>query len=188
MAQEALDIIKRCRFFRALSKESLDRIRSMARIKRFGRGEMIFQEGDPCPGIFIVGQGAVRIYKNAPSGKQHVLHLAQEGMTFAEVAAIGLFDCPASAEAVQDTVCVLLPRHDFLHAIRQDHPLCLQLLASMSEWVRHLVGMLEDIVLRDATSRVARHLLRTDLDAFQWIIRLVVLPLQFTDAIFDSRK
>ncbi len=163
MDDEALAIIKRCRFFRGLSKDSLDRLTQMTRIKRFQRGETIFQEGDPCPGIFIVGQGAVRIYKNSPTGKQHVLHLVYEGMTFAEVAAIGQFDCPANAEAIQDTVCALLPQEKFLRAIHNDHPLCLQLLASMSDWVRHLVGMLEDIVLRDATSRVARHLLRSDL-------------------------
>jgi CRP/FNR family transcriptional regulator len=163
MHEEALAIIKRCRFFHGLSKDSLDRLSQMSRIKRFQRGETIFREGEPCPGIFIVGQGAVRIYKNAPTGKQHVLHLVYEGMTFAEVAAIGQFNCPADAEAIQSTVCVLLPRDRFLREIRNDHSLCLQLLASMSHWVRHLVGMLEDIVLRDATSRVARHLLRSDL-------------------------
>lgn len=162
MIEKTLDIIKQCRFFRGLSEESLDRLTQIARIKRFSRGETIFREGDACPGIFIVGRGAVRIYKNAPTGKQHVLHLAYEGMTFAEVAAIGRFDCPADAEAIRDTVCALLPQESFLQAIRQDHSLCLQLLVSMSGWVRHLVGMLEDIVLRDATSRVARHLLRSD--------------------------
>ena len=31
---------------------------------------------------------------------------------------------------------------------------------SFALWVRHLVGLLEDIVLRDATGRVARHLLK----------------------------
>ena len=32
----------------------------------------------------------------------------------------------------------------------------------MSFWVRQLIGLLEDIVLRDASGRVARHLLMAD--------------------------
>jgi CRP/FNR family transcriptional regulator len=32
----------------------------------------------------------------------------------------------------------------------------------MSKWVHHLVGLLEDLVLRDATARVARHLIQSD--------------------------
>ena len=174
MSDEARRIIKRCRFFQGLTESSLERVLSSARIKRFRHGELIFSEGDPCPGIFIVGTGAVRIYRNAPNGKQHVLHLAYQGATFAEVAAIGDFSCPAFAEAMQDTVCLLLPKDAFLRDIRNDHELCIQLLGSMSGWVRHLVGMLDDIVLRDATSRVARHLLRaqTPQDAEE-----IVLPM-----------
>jgi CRP/FNR family transcriptional regulator len=160
MSEEARKIIKRCRFFRGLTDDAFERILSMAHVKRYRRGDLIFNEGDPCPGIFIVGAGAVRIFKNAPTGKQHVLHLAYAGSTFAEVAAIGEFECPAFAEAIHETVCVLLPQAPFMRELRHDHQLCIQLLGSMAGWVHHLVGMLEDIVLRDATSRVARHLLR----------------------------
>jgi CRP/FNR family transcriptional regulator len=35
-------------------------------------------------------------------------------------------------------------------------------MSGMSRWVRHLVGLLEDLVLRDATARVARHLIESD--------------------------
>ena len=35
----------------------------------------------------------------------------------------------------------------------------------MSHWVRHLTGLLEDIALRDASGRVARHLLQAGQDA-----------------------
>ncbi len=131
----------------------------MAVLRRFERGELIFRQADPCPGVFIVGTGQVRVFLVAPSGKQHVLHLVQPGQTFAEVAAIGGFDCPASAEAAGTSTCVLLPREPFQQALRDDHSLCLQLLASFSLWVRHFLGLVEDITLRDASGRVARYVL-----------------------------
>jgi CRP/FNR family transcriptional regulator len=131
----------------------------MAIVRKYERSTMIFRQGDQCPGVFIVGSGLVRIFKMAPSGKEHVLHLVGPGNTFAEVAAIGMFDCPAFAEALEDTRCVLLPIAAFSRALNNDHALCLQLMASMARWVKHLVGLVEDVVLRDAAGRTARYLL-----------------------------
>ena len=76
MNEEARNIITQSRFFRGLTEDSIARIHSMARLKRYRHGEMIFREGDACPGIFIVGNGSVRIFRTAPSAKQHVLHIA----------------------------------------------------------------------------------------------------------------
>ncbi|MDM8006065.1 MAG: Crp/Fnr family transcriptional regulator [Phycisphaerae bacterium] len=160
MSDDLLDIVNRCRFFGGLSNASRQRIVSLAVRKHYKKGEIIFRQGQSCPGVFVVGRGTVRVYKIAPSGKEHVLHFASEGMTFAEVAAIGQFDCPAHAEALEDTICALLPQEAFLKAMRSDHDLCMQLLQGMAGWVRHLIGLLENIVLRDAAGRVARHLLQ----------------------------
>lgn len=40
-----------------------------------------------------------------------------------------------------------------------DHQLCLEMMTGMSFWVRHLISLMEDIVLRDAIGRIARFLL-----------------------------
>ena len=132
----------------------------MAVRREYQKGERIFQEGDPAPGVFVVGSGLVRVFKLAPSGKEHVLHLAGPGMTFAEVAVLGNFPCPAFAEALEETTCLLLPVEPFMRALRDDHQFSLQILSSMGMWVKSLVSLLEDIVLRDAAGRVAGYLLQ----------------------------
>jgi CRP-like cAMP-binding protein len=152
-------IVEKCKMFAALEPPRLKRLQAMAQRRWYRTGTRIFTQGQECPGIYIVGTGQVRIYNLAPGGKEHVLHLAGPGSTFAEVAAIGDFPCPAWAEAMEETVCALLPAVEFRAALRSDHELCLQLMASMARWVRSLVWLMEDIVLRDAIGRLARYLL-----------------------------
>jgi CRP/FNR family transcriptional regulator, dissimilatory nitrate respiration regulator len=69
---------------------------------------------------------------------------------------------PASAEAVADTVCVLLPLERFRQSLQEDHALCLGMMTGMTLWVRHLVNLMEDVVLRNAAGRLARFLLGSD--------------------------
>ncbi|MCK4872667.1 MAG: Crp/Fnr family transcriptional regulator [Phycisphaerales bacterium] len=161
MPASTRQIIERCRMFSRLAPDQLDRLVGMAQRREFERRRLIFRQDAPCPGLFVLGDGRVRIYNLAPSGKEHVLRLVGPGGTFAEVAAIGGFACPASAEAMQPTTCALLPADPFKQALTDDHELCLGLLVGMAMWVRHFVVLLEDIVLRDAISRVAHYLLDT---------------------------
>lgn len=160
MSLENAEILAACAFFSQVGGESRTRLVRMAVRREYKRGEMIFREGEPAPGVFVVGSGLVRVFKLAPSGKEHVLHLAGPGLTFAEVAVLGEFACPAFAEALEETVCLLLPVESFMRALREDHQLSLQILSSMAMWVKSLVSLLEDIVLRDAAGRVAGYLLQ----------------------------
>jgi CRP-like cAMP-binding protein len=153
-------VLAKCSFFSRVDGTSRKRLIRMALPRAFRKGEVIFREGDPAPGIYIVGEGLVRIYKLAATGKEHVLHLAGPGMTFAEVAVFGGFPCPATAEAVEDAACILLPANPLRTTLQEDHRLCLQILSSMAMWVRSLVSLLEGIVLRDAAGRVASYLLQ----------------------------
>ncbi len=155
----ARKILDNCQLLRRLSAESLELLAEMARVRVFKRGERIFTQGDECPGFFCVGEGLVRVYKLAPSGKDHVLHFAEPGGTFGEVAAIIGMPAPAHSDAVKATTCAVLPTSRFQAALAENHQLSLQLLAGMAGWVKQLVGLLEDVVLRDASGRVARHLL-----------------------------
>jgi len=157
-------IIADCSLFHGVSPDHRRRLVEMARKVAFPAGTLVFKQNDPCPGIYCVGSGRVRIYRLGAGGKEHTLHLAGPGQTFAEVAVIGEFPCPAYAEVTQAAQCALLPSASILAMLREDHAFCLELLVGMSHWVRHLTGVLEDIALRDADGRVARHLLQAKPD------------------------
>jgi CRP/FNR family transcriptional regulator len=150
------DVLRRCPLFARVTDEHRQSLVALAKLQTFETGQRIFSQGEPCPGVFIVASGLVRVFKLAPNGKEHVLHLVSPGQTFAEVAAIGMFNVPANAQALADTECVLLPARPFMELLRSDHALCLQIMTGMALWVRSLIGLLEDITLRDATGRVAR--------------------------------
>ena len=152
-------ILSRCRLFARLTPEAREKLTRVAIVRSAPAGEVLFRQGDACPGVFVVGAGLVRVYKLAPTGKEHVLHLAGPGGTFAEAAVMGAFPCPANAEVAEDAEIVMLPADAFRRFLEEDHRACIDLLAGMSAWVHHMVDLLEDVVLRDAAGRVSRHLL-----------------------------
>lgn len=161
MELTAGQILRKCSLFRGLDDSSLALLGELGRVVQFAKERVIFRQGDACEALYCVGRGLVRVYKVAPSGKDHVLHMAQPGQTFAEVAAIGELAYPANAEAVEDTVCVVLPADRFRRLLETNHRVCLQLVGGLALWTRHLVGLLEDVVLRDAVGRVAGYILRS---------------------------
>ena len=159
--QNVIDILSGCSMFSDVNESGFQRLGVMARICKFPKSYNIFREGDPCPGIYIVGEGLVRIFRTGAGGKEHVLHMVEPGKTFAEVAAIGGFKCPASSQTVTPTTCALLPIVPFRKLLEDDHALCLCMMSSISCWVQDLVGLMGNVVLRDAAGRVASHLLET---------------------------
>lgn len=163
-----LDILARSSLYQQLGTTSLARVCEHAALVRAGRGEPIFMAGEPCPGVYVVGQGAVRLVRMAPSGKQHVLRFVEEGGSFGEAAVIRGFAAPVSAYAHADVECVCVAAPAFRALLEADHALCLEVMASMAGRVHQLVDLLEDMVLRDAAGRVARYLLALP-DAEGWL-------------------
>lgn len=171
MELTVLDILQSCPLFAEVDEPGFRRLFTVARLVRFRKGQTIFLEGQPCPGMYIVGNGLVRVFKRGAQGQEKILHLVGPGETFAEVAALGQFNCPASAETVSATTCAFLPIDALQGLIMENHDLCRQMLVGLCVWVRRLVDLVEDLTLRDSTGRLARFLIR-QLDGNQNTIKL----------------
>ncbi len=161
MPRNVIEILDACKLFSGVNEAGFQRLAVIAQIRAFPKGRLVFREGDECPGVYVVDKGLVRVFRTGAGGKEHVLHLVGPGNTFAEAAAIGGLKCPANAETIAPTTCVLLPNGPFRKALEDDHALCLCMMAGLSCWVQNFVGLMEDVVLRDANGRVARFLLES---------------------------
>jgi len=150
--------ITACPLFAHMDPDRVGELRRHTVFHAAAGGTFLFRQGDPCPGIVIVLRGAVRVFKIAPSGKEHLLRMVGVGDAFAEVAVIGGFPIPACAQAVEACEYLLVAANGFNELLHRDHDFCLELLRGLSLRVHRFVDLLEDIVLRDASARLARHL------------------------------
>jgi CRP/FNR family transcriptional regulator len=151
-------ILENTQLFQAVTERWRNRLAQLARLEHYAAGKLIFSEGESVPGLYCVGTGLIRVVKDNPTGKQFVLHFAHPGQTFGEVAVFGDFAAPTAADAVEDSICAVIPRKSLQALLLEHHDLCLELLGSTARWVRSLVELIDGIVLRDAGSRVARYL------------------------------
>lgn len=151
--------LRASKLFGSLEPDQLAAVARIGRLIEAGRGERLFEQGGECEGMFLLVAGRVKVFKLNPDGKEHLLHQIGPGETFAEAALFGGMDYPASAQATADSTLILLPKRSLL-ALLADHPaIPLKLLAGMSVWLRRMVDLMEDLVLRDASGRLAKHLL-----------------------------
>lgn len=151
---------KRLACFGGLTADVAESLRHYLRDKSYSRGEVIFVEGEPCPGLFVVKSGAVKLYKTSIGGEEHIVKIVRQG---------GCFECaplfdkgpnPVSAEALEATELHLLPAAVF-HTLVRTHPeVALDMAAVLAMRLRSLIGIVEDLSFRPAGSRLANLLLQ----------------------------
>ena len=77
---------------------------------RFLKDEVIFTEGDPAGGLYVIREGRVEMSMRLPDGRAQVLGTAGPGDTVGELAALDGGPRTATARVVEATVADYLPR------------------------------------------------------------------------------
>jgi CRP-like cAMP-binding protein len=152
--------LKAAQLFAGLPKEELSILAARAVRKLYAPGELIFVEGEPCQGFYIVVRGRVRIYKTSPNGREQMLAVEGPGNSIAELPVFDGGAYPASAAALEDTEMVFISRKDF-HVFCRQHPdVALHILAVVGARLRRLVGIIEELSFTTVRQRLIALLLR----------------------------
>jgi CRP/FNR family cyclic AMP-dependent transcriptional regulator len=157
---ERFAALKKVPLLADLAEGDLEFLASAALARHFESGEMIFSEGDPCEGLYVVESGAVKIFTIAPSGREQVLAVDGPGASIAELPVFDGGDYPASASAAEASDLLLIRKKD-IRALCLEHPeVALKVLRVVSARLRRLVSIVEELSFTTVQHRLAAYLLR----------------------------
>jgi CRP-like cAMP-binding protein len=143
-----------------LQAEELSRLAASATLARHRAQATIFQHGDPGTSMMAVVSGRVKICNYSADGKEMVLNIIDRGGLFGEIAVLDGQPRSGDAVAIEDTELLVLERARLMPFLTANPEIPTRLIAVLCQRLRQTSEALEDALLRDAPSRVARGLLR----------------------------
>ena len=153
-------ILERVPIFAGLAPDEIAFLAARAVPRQFQAGELIFSEGEPCTGLWVVESGSIRIFKSSASGREQVLGVEHAGGSVAELPVFDGGAYPASTTALEDATMLFVSKKDF-QALCLEHPeVALKVLRVVGARLRRLVGIIEELSFTTVRHRLAAQLVR----------------------------
>lgn len=122
-------------------------------------GGMVFHEGMPAFGLYILCQGKIKVAKRTRFGHSQILKLLGPGEILGEKTLFDQETYTCYAKALEPSRLMFIPREDFLLFVRRYPEVGLRLIEKLSRELKVFGEKLVEITSRSAKERVARALL-----------------------------
>jgi CRP/FNR family cyclic AMP-dependent transcriptional regulator len=136
-------ILSRTPIFEGLPRRLLGRLAVQLFEKRYAPGEVIFQQGDPGKGLFIILDGEVEIFRETKEGERRLASLGPS-TAFGELALIDDLPRSATARASAPSCLLILYRSHFEALVAGEKGIALvvmqNLLRTLAGYIRATSG------------------------------------------------
>jgi CRP-like cAMP-binding protein len=153
-----LQTLRRVPFFAVLPEGELIVLAAHCVVRSLRQNEILFNEGDPCDGLYVVQAGAVKVFKMADTGREQILVIERAGSTVGELALFDGGNLPASASATEESSLLFLPKREFLDLCRSNSEVAFAVIRSLAWRFRYMTSLVEELSLREVSHRLARFL------------------------------
>ena len=124
--------ISTCPLFRNLDLEERAQILTIGQPRRYPAEQVLFREGEPGDGLFILVSGSVRISKRSASGEE-ALAILEPNAFFGEMALIDFAPRAADAIAHSDIDVFFIPLPALRVLLETHHHLAMKVLFALCE-------------------------------------------------------
>lgn len=158
-AESTSTVLRQVPLFAELQPDILDLLVSESPIRRYPRGQVLFNEGDPGESLLVLEAGSVKIGRFAASGQEVVLTTSDAPTVFGELALLDGAPRSATVTARTPIVVRVLSRQVVLGLIEREPSVAMAMLRAMAGMVRVSNDRLADAISLDVPGRIAKWLL-----------------------------
>lgn len=151
------DYLANIRMFDHLDEDDRTSLANVIDELTVARGQILFQAGDPGDSLFIVVTGEIELFIKDTVGQKIVLHAAQPGDMFGELAMLDFGPRTATALALIDSEVLVLDRDDLTLLFQRKPETALHMLASLTGLTRKADALLRTRVSRNVNEEMEVH-------------------------------
>ena len=142
-----------------LPDEDLDAFRAVSVSAIYKRRQVVFHEGQPATGLYMLCHGAVKVYQSDRFGRDHILAVTAPGDILGEMPLDPTETYTTSAEALVDSQLCFLARDRIVPFIEKHPQTGIRLIAALSASLSTARRKVRALALKSAESRLAELLL-----------------------------
>lgn len=153
-------VLAKFEFYHKARPDFQQRVRDAGQIVRVKPGGYFVCEGDHAPGVGLIGDGALRVFKSSASGREITLYWVRAG----ELCLLNLLGTmtgvpsPAHARVEEDLTALVVPHETFRGWIGADATLRTHVLSVMTAGMVEVMALVEEIAFKKLDLRLAQYL------------------------------
>ncbi|MCD5415761.1 Crp/Fnr family transcriptional regulator [Candidatus Bipolaricaulota bacterium] len=151
--------LKDFRIFSDLKEKDLQKLRKNARKIKYDRGEIIFPEGGPAFGFYLVYEGMVKLVKRSMRGKSQILKIVGPGEILGETTLFDKGSHNAYAKTLVPVVVGFIERGDFFYFLEHHPKTIFRLYENLATELKAFQNKLAERSYSSSKERLARLIL-----------------------------
>ncbi len=156
--------LKSTSLFEDMELEELGKVAETTPYRVFSMGDIVYRMDDPSDAIYFVKSGLVKISKFLPNGKEAILAMVGQYDVFGELLLTPEERRPTQAEALTDTILIVLPRAELQHLLQHRPAIALKFIQLMAARLFEAQNWTAEVSTFSAPERVASLLYRLALE------------------------
>ena len=150
-----LSAIRSLPVFRGVPAEDQRKLAAIASIRDYGRGDVVWKEGDPADFLTILVHGRIKIVRHAEAGDV-ILEIFGTGEPVGAIAVYNYMPYPASAVCLEPVSLLRLPRRDYFELLDRNPDFARAVIRELTKIVVALTRKLEEMRGQRVETRIAQ--------------------------------